>query len=237
MKIKASLHLHSKEDYKDGDVISYSFFQLIDKAKEFGFKLIAFTGHEKMVCLPEHIEYGKKKGIIVISGVEALINGKHILILNCNISADEIKTLSDLKDYKEKHPEIFVIVPHPNHGFLVSLGFKKLRKHLQLFDAVEHSWFYSKWFNLNLKTIKIAKELELPLVATSDLHDIKYLNSNYLIAEVENLTIEDFFKAIKSNNFINYTNPKFLPELIVFQLHMTFKGIFFKIIKFFKFFI
>lgn len=237
MKVKASLHLHSSEDYKDGDVISYSFFRLIDKAKEFDFNLLACTGHEKMVCLPEYIEYGKKKGIIIVPGVEALINGKHILILNCDDSADKIKTFSDLRFYKEKHPEIFVIAPHPNHGFLVSLGFKKLRKYIELFDAVEHSWFYSKWFNLNLKTIKIAKDLKLPLVSTSDLHDIRYLNSDYLIAEVENLIAEDFFKAIKNNNFINYTSPKFLPELISFQLSMIFKGILFKIIKFFKFFV
>lgn len=231
MKVKASLHLHAREDFKDGKKIAYSFFQLIDRAQELNFKVLAFTGHEKMVCLPEHLEYGKERGILVIPGVEALVDGKHILILNCDQSADKIKSFKGLEEYRNNHPEIFIIAPHPNHGFLVSLGLGKLQKHRYLFDAVEHSWYYSNFFNPNRAVIKKALKLDLPILATADLHYLGYLATDYLEVEVPHLTTVDFFQAIRLGKYKNITVPKTLWEMFFYQLKFIFGDYFFRFRK------
>jgi len=224
MKTKASLHLHSTEDFRDHGIIDYSARQLIDQAVDFGFSFLALTGHEKSIFNDNLRDYAFSRGVILIPGLEANIDGRHILLLNCECADDDaLKDFEDLQKYKQQHPEVFVIVPHPNHGFFVSLGLKRLKKISYLFDGIEHSWHYTKFFNPNLKTKKIADELKLPFIATSDLHDLNYLNTDYIEVEIDNLDIDSFFVALRNGNFKNITHPKKIKELFSYHLFQILK--------------
>lgn len=225
MQVKTSLHLHTKEDKKDGRAINYTIYDLIDRAVELGFGVLAITGHEGYICKPEHIEYGKSKGILVIPGIELKISGKHILALNCDASIESLRTLEDLVSYKKSHPEIFIIAPHPNHGVMVSLGLKKLKKFFKLFDAVEHSWYYSKRTNPNLKVARVCQDLALPFIATADMHDLDYLDRDYAILELDKLEISAVFAAISNRQFINVSQPKSLAEMCIYQIKMFWRGL------------
>ncbi len=220
MQIKASLHLHPKEDHQDGPIIDYSIFDLIDRAQQLNFSVLAITGHESFVCLPEHVAYGQSKGILVIPGIELKLDGKHVLALNCDQAAADLHSFTDLIEYKKNHSEIFVIAPHPNYGALVALTIGQLKKYSSLFDAVEHCWYYSRKFNPNAQNAVVAQQLGLPFIATADLHDLTYLDHDYAVLEIEELTVAAVFAAIRSGNFTNVSQVKTPLEMFWYQVRL-----------------
>lgn len=220
MIAKASLHIHTREDFKDYRVIDYSIYELIDEAEKFNFSFLALTGHDRFIGRPEYVAYAKKRGITLILGVELPIGKKHILVLNCDHSIDGIETFADLKRYKKDHPGIFIIAAHPDFGFKHSLRRKKLRSNAELFDAIEHSWFYSRRFNLNRRNKILAEQLNLPFIATADVHELSYLNRDYLEVEVSSLSIRSLFEALRQKRFTNVSNSKTFGELVRFQLRL-----------------
>jgi predicted metal-dependent phosphoesterase TrpH len=91
--IKADLHTHT--NYSDG---SHSPNQLIDLALKSGLNIISITDHDNVNGIPEAINYGKKKGMQVIPGVEisADLNGQEIHILGYFIDYSNTKLLEFL---------------------------------------------------------------------------------------------------------------------------------------------
>ena len=218
MKLKTNLHFHSKED--PVDIIEYDLFEGINKMYELGFNVLASTCHTKNICTQKHIEYAKEKGITLIPGIEANIHENksrkrsHVVILNCDTNANDIHTFDDLKKYKNENPDILVIAPHPYFYGNYSLG-HLLEKYIELFDVIEISWFYTKWFNRNKKAVEIAKKYNKPLIATSDTHKMRYFNINFATLDASGNTVDDIFNAIKENNFTNTTSPRTLFEIFI----------------------
>jgi len=219
MKVKASLHIHTKEDFQDGYVINYNIYGLIDHAKILDFKVLALTGHDKYIYKPEYGEYAKDKGIILMPGIELRLNkfflfNSHLIILNCGFDSEKIKNFEDLREYKKNHPEILVLAPHPAFDILESMSLSKLIKYMDVFDAIEHSWFYSKLFNLNNRVEKIAAKFNKPFISTADAHIFNYINTDYALIDIENLSTKEVIKAIKAGNFSNITAPKTILQMI-----------------------
>lgn len=231
-KVKASLHLHTHEDSEDADQIAYSVYDLINEAAKLGFGVLALTGHKTFICKEKYVEYARDRGILLLPGVEVALRekakeplfgrGKHCLIINCDGSAEKVKTWSDLKKYHAAYPESLVILAHPNHGFGVSLGLKKMEKYRELFDAVEHSWFYTKMINPNRAVEEACRRLKLPFIATSDLHRLQFFSGDYAVLEMERITPRGVKEAIVSGRFENVSRPKSLWLLISTNFTMLF---------------
>ena len=202
MLIKTNFHLHTADDPRDR--LSYSIFEAVDEAARLGFGALALTCHKKFIYNKEYFDYAAEKSILLIFGIEANIEGKDVLILSCNKEIEKIKTLSELREYKENNPQIFVIAPHPFvwDYSMISLG-KKLIKNIDIFDAIELTIFNNIIFNFNKKATKIAKKYNKPLVATSDTHRLKDFERGYIVVEVKNKTPEAIFGAIKRGDFEN----------------------------------
>jgi len=220
---KSSLHIHTKEDLKEGYFIDYDIYDLIDYAEEKGFSILALTCHKKFVCRPEYVEYAKEKNILLIPGVELGLKKKFfgrsdILVLNCDTSIEKVKNLNDLRKYKKNHPEIFVICPHADFGPVYSVGIKSLVENIDLFDAIENSWFYSPGFNRNKKAEAVAKKFNLPFIATSDIHTLDFFDKDYAEIDCEELSLAAVFKAIRENKVMNHTQAKFFWWLIIFMI-------------------
>jgi len=218
MKVKASLHLHSHEDSEDNKVINYSLFELINRAAALGFKVLASTCHLHNQCTEEHIAYAEQRGILLITGVEINIERGHVLVLNGGVEAEKITSFNKLREFKNQHPEALVIAPHPNHHY-TSISLARLEKYRDIFDAAEHSWFYTRLIDPNRQTQKLCDKFGLPFVATADLHTLEHLSTDYTILEVLELTPGAVFEAIRSNRLENVTGPKSLWEL----WHFVFK--------------
>jgi predicted metal-dependent phosphoesterase TrpH len=205
MIIKADLHIHTSDDRED-PFINYSAKDIINSAATKGIGVLALT-HHRVILQPKKFaelkEYAKSRNILLISGVEAKIEGKHVLIYNITQSEhDKIKSFEDLRSLRKKNKNIFVIAPHP---FMIKTPLTKnclQEKYFQnkdLFDALEYQQFYSFFMNPNKKTQRIAKEDNKPLVANSDLHFIEYFGRNYTLIDVDGpLSERSVFRAIKS---------------------------------------
>jgi predicted metal-dependent phosphoesterase TrpH len=227
MELKASLHIHTREDVVDGAAIDYSIYGLIDKAKDLKFDVIALTGHLKFIYKEEYGRYAKERGIILIPGIELSLHKfmreNHVVVLNCSRDAEKVDSFETLRQYKKDNPEIFVIAVHPDFGFLESIGIPNLEKQIALFDAIEHSWFYSKRIDFNRKAEQIAKKYCKPFIATADMHTLEYMDADYLIADAESKTLESFFLAIKNKKIRNVTRPKTFFQMLGFYLVLSFK--------------
>ncbi|MCF7835708.1 MAG: PHP domain-containing protein [Candidatus Marinimicrobia bacterium] len=204
MIIKTNLHFHTKDDPLDH--LPYTPEQAIDQASKLGFEAIAFTYHTQFYDKKKHQEYASKKNILLISGTEANIEGKDIVVLNCDKKIEEIKSMAELRNYKKQNPQILIIAPHPFVLSKKSLG-KKLIENIDLFDAIELSIFSNSFFGFNKKAQKIAKKYSKPLIATSDTHNLNDLEKGYTLIDAENKKIENIFSSIKKNKLQNKIEP------------------------------
>jgi hypothetical protein len=209
MKIKTNLHFHTADDPEDP--VSYSTKEGIDKAVSLGFGALAITCHQKFAWTEEYAEYAKRKGLVFIPGIEIYV-GKtrehskaHVLILNATRGAERVRTFGELALYRKENPTAFIMVPHPYFygGFCLK---EFLEKYINLFDAIEQSWFYSRLFDRNIKGKAMAEKYKLPFVSTSDAHFFDFLDTNYCTVDAENATTEAIFAAIRAGKFANTTS-------------------------------
>ena len=219
MFIKASLHIHTKEDHSDGHAITYNIYELIDHAEKLGFNCLALTGHRKFLYKPEYGQYAEKKGITLIPGIELALKfmyrQNHVLVLNCDRSVEEVKSFAELQRYKKENPHIFIIAPHPasTSGLLGSIGTRRLKKFIDIFDAIEYCWLYTARVNQNRKAEKIALAHSKPFISTADIHTLRYFNTDYLMVDTEENCPSAIFSAIRQGKYINCTRPKRLTTI------------------------
>ena len=211
MEYKTNVHFHSSEDPED--VISYSLYEGIDHAASLGFQVLASTTHARCVVTDDHRAYAEARGMLLISGMEANVYDEgarrfsHVLILNCDRSAEAVRTFADLAAYRASHPECFTIAPHPYFYGNFSLK-QRLTQYIDLFDAIEQSWFYTKYLNRNLRAEAVARMSGKPFISTSDTHYFDFMDTNYTLIEAEGLSCAAIFEAIRAHRYTNVTSPR-----------------------------
>lgn len=212
MQIKANFHFHTGDD--PFDVVDYSTEQGIDHVANSGFNALALTAHRSVLWTPNLASYAASKDVLLISGIELNVGdansiyGRHVVVLNADKRAENIITFEDLRAYKRDKPDIFILAVHPY--FYGGFSLKEyLEKHIDLFDAIEISWFYSKFFNRNKRAIRLAKKYKKPLIATSDTHFFRknHLERGYVIVEALENTSEAIFSAILKGDYKNVSRP------------------------------
>src|ERR1051325_4501706 len=215
MKLKTNLHFHTDDDPQDR--LNYSFYEGVDRAAKLGFEVVALTCHNKFVFKKEYSEYAARKNILLVPGIEKTIEKRHVVILNPpDKTVEKINAFENLSEYRKDHPEIFVIAPHPYFygNFSIKERFHELHG---LFDAVEYSWFYSKFFDRNKIALAAAKKYDLPFISTSDTHDLNFLDTSYAAIDAKAKTAPAILEAIRRGNFENVTSERsFLFEMAPF---------------------
>ena len=202
--LKASLHVHVQGDHDD--YILYTGFELLDRAAALGFEVIAFTCHERVINTPELQEHARDLGIILIPGIELNLGG-HVLVLNACPKAQTLKTLDDLRVYRKERPEIFSIAAHPFYPKRKFCFQEKLLPNLDAFDAIEHSWFYSRLMDWNPKAKRIANAHNLPYIATSDIHLLEQLENGHILINSDK-NLESVLEAMRENQFVSVSKPQ-----------------------------
>ena len=218
LNIKSDFHLHTRDDREDS--IGHSETELIDHAAARGFGALAITNHNTHTFNKELQRYAEDRGILLIPGIEKTVERKHVLILNSSAAAEKIDTFEDLR--KAKEDGLFLIAAHPFFKYPCCLE-EKLYEHLALFDALEFCFFYSKWFNLNRKVLKLAEQKGLPVVGNSDCHLLKYMGVCHSIIHAEAQSMEAVFSAIRNNCVQVVSEPIFMPKLpwIFLEMKLT----------------
>lgn len=195
MKLKADLHIHTKEDLQDN--IDYDAYELIDMVSEKGFDVISITNHNCMTYNDELSSYAQDKGILLIPGIEKTIEGDHVVFLNADL--EEVNRTTSLRDLKSLEDDrSLIIAPHPFIPSKNSLN-SHFEKHIDLFDAVEYTGFYFRYLNFNKKAERLARKYGLPMIGCSDAHFVTQIGSTYTLIDAEK-SIESIIHAIKSHS-------------------------------------
>ncbi len=203
--LKADLHTHTSEDTEDV-CIRYSAKDLINHASKLGFEVLAITNHNGFTYNGKLASYAMEKGILLIPGIEKLIENKEIVILNATKEAESIETFEQLKEYKKKNPKIFVMAPHPFYPKIRCVHSQFL-KHNGLFDGIEYCHYYCKGFNpFNKKAVKKARESRKPLIGTSDAHNLFQLNKTYSLVDADK-NIDSVLNALREHKVKIKTKP------------------------------
>ena len=217
--LKTELHTHCNADPIDYKWVKYSPKDLVNEAIKKKFDVLAITCHNLVYTNKELKEYARKKGLLLLFGIERDIEERHTLLYNITQKeAMKINTFQDLKRAKETNKNLIAISAHPLYPGPACIGKKGLIKHQSLFDAWEHSFFHSWFYNPNRKLIKLAKKYKKPLVGNSDVHVLKDLGRTYSLINSKK-TEEAVFQAIKDGKVKVVTNEVPIHEF----LHIAWK--------------
>ena len=219
--IKVDLHIHTLDD--PNDVIDYSAHQLLEKAKQLGFGVLAITLHDAVFDRPEVFADAKAMGILLISAAEMRIEAADIILLN--ITAEEAKALRSFADVRalraRRGNSIFTIAPHPFYVLGGSIGARLLTE-MDCFDAIELCHFHKGPMNPNWKAARVARRFGKPLIATSDAHRLHAFGNHYTrIPRPLELTCEKVFEALRSGP-LDLTSPPCTMRALFNAIHFIF---------------
>lgn len=205
MILKADLHLHTHE----GEVsIRYDARGLIDRAVREGFQVLSITNHNLVTYTEGLAAYARARGILLIPGTEATIEGKHVLLYNADVEPARVRTFADLR--RLRGPDWLVAAPHPFFPHPSCLR-DRLLKEIDLFDVIEFSHFYTRRINFNERATGVAREVGLPLLGTSDSHLVEQFGTTFSIIEAEN-TVAGVLAAIRKRQVRVVSRPLTLKQ-------------------------
>ena len=204
--IKLDLHIHTLDDPKDA--LDYTAHQLLERAVELGFGVLAITLHDAVFSRAEVFADAAAMGILLIPAAEMRLEGADIILLN--VSAEEVaglKTFDDVRKLRALRGEsLFTIAPHPFYVMGGSIG-NRLVREIDCFDAIELCHFHRGLFNPNRRAAKVAAKMHKPLIATSDAHRLDAFGAHYSsIARPRTVTADTIFAALR-NEPIRLTSP------------------------------
>lgn len=190
MWIKADMHIHST--YSDGssspkEILRHSLYR--------GLRAISITDHDtfqgSVVASRESSSFSGE--ILVVIGIEVRTNRGDIL-LYCHDPIDTPRRVDVLIDYA--HENNCIVVPaHPFDKFRSGIG--EAIYEYSGWDAIE-AWNASADKGANKRAIRAAAELNLAGLANSDAHIVEYVGSAYTSIDLDELSVEALFKAIKN---------------------------------------
>src|SRR5213592_156628 len=196
--IKIDLHIHTLDDPKDA--VDFSAHQLLERARSFGFRVLAITLHDAVFDRKEVFADAAAMGILLIPAAEVRLLGADVIVLN--VTAEEIAQLKNFDDLRRlrarRGNSIFTIAPHPFYIFGGSIG-SRLFAEIDCFDAIEYCHFHFGLFNPNRRAKRVAARFSKPMIATSDAHRLQAFGRHYTSMTMPPaLTLESVFAELRS---------------------------------------
>ena len=105
-----------------------------------------------------------------------------------------------------------MVAPHPFFPTSFSLG-ARLRRHLDLFDAIEFSHFYARHVDFNAPAVALARASGLPLVGSSDCHLPRQLGTTHSVIDSA-ADVGSVLAAVRKGRVRVVSRPLSLPELL-----------------------
>src|SRR3989442_16029656 len=188
--LKADLHVHTREAEPS---IAYGAHDAIDPAAREGFRVLGITNHDTVTYADELVAYARGRGVLLIPGIEATVEGRHVLVYNADVAADKLRTFADLRRYRT--PEWLVAAPHPLFPASFCLR-ERLWQGIDLFGPVGVRHFLPPPVDFNRPAVKLAAAVGLPLVGTSDCHLHPQFGTTFSLIDAEP-SVESVLSAIK----------------------------------------
>jgi predicted metal-dependent phosphoesterase TrpH len=197
------LHSHCQGDPVDTS-LDHTLFEHIDQARKVGLDAIAVTWHRKMCVDPEAEAYARERNVLLLGGMEAEIDRRHLVVLN--VGENELPgqtTWSEIRALRRRNPNAFILAPHPFYPHPTCLG-NRLQGHADCIDAVEWCILHLDWIprrlNPNLRAARWAHRHGKTLIACSDAHTLEAIGKNASTVEADELTPDAIFRAIRAGH-------------------------------------
>jgi predicted metal-dependent phosphoesterase TrpH len=218
---KIDLHIHTLDDPKDA--VDFSAHQLLERARSFGFRVLAITLHDAVFDRKEVFADAAAMGILLIPAVEVRLLGADVIVLN--VTAEEIAQLKNFDDLRRlrarRGNSIFTVAPHPFYIFGGSIG-SRLFAEIDCFDAIEFCHFHIGLFNPNRRAQRVATRFGKPMIATSDAHRLHAFGRHYTSMPMPSaLTIENVLAGLR-NGPLRLTSPPSSLKDFVSAIHFVF---------------
>ena len=179
--LKVELHAHTDED--PADRIAHSTRDLIDRAAALGYDALAVTLHDRYFDPAVHAAYAARHGIVLLSGIERTIEGKHILLINFPPEVSRAATFADVRVLKARTNGL-VVAPHPFYPVPSALG-KLLDREISLVDGVEVNAMFTAAIDFNAAAIAWARAHDKPIVGNTDLHLLEQMGTTFSLVDAE----------------------------------------------------
>jgi len=175
--LRADFHHHIDTDPVDGSFVRHSAGELVDRAVATGLNVLAITCHESIPYDEDITQYAADRGVCLLRGMEATVDGHHVLLLNFpewpagECSMEEVQAL--------KTRDALVISPHPFYPARIA-GAQTLKAYRGVFDAVEFSGMYTPLTKrFNQRALDYARTTALPVVGNTDTHFLWQVGHTY----------------------------------------------------------
>jgi predicted metal-dependent phosphoesterase TrpH len=209
-ELKVELHAHTNFDPRDA--VEYSAHELIEKASQLGFHALAITCHNALQWSEELRGFASDRGITLIPGVEATVEGFHVLIYGLRRYRSPMN-FAQLRALRQAHPEVLTLAPHPFYPGKSCLG-NKLLEYCDCFDGVEFSHFYTPSVNFNRRAVQFAGDSGKPIVGTSDCHLLEQIDTTSALVFAPINDYESIAAAIRRGDVQLVTRPLGTFEMI-----------------------
>jgi len=199
-RLRADLHVHTREAEPS---IAYSARDMIVRAARASYRVLSITNHDTITYSDDLASFARDHDVLLIPGVEATVEGRHVLVYNADVEADKLRTFADLRRYRT--PEWLVAAPHPLFPATSCLR-ERLWQQIDLFDAIEFSHFYTPRIDFNRPAVKLAAAVGLPLLGTSDSHLDEQFGTTFSLIEAD-LSVESVLAAVKHGRLSIVSRP------------------------------
>jgi predicted metal-dependent phosphoesterase TrpH len=190
--LKIDFHTHTADDPIDR--IPHTTTELIDRAAALGYDGLAITLHDRQLDIDPLQAYAAERGLVLIPGIERTIEGRHVLLLNFERGAADVRTFADLAMLRGRESGL-VIAPHPFFPGSSCLG-PDLDAHADLFDAVERNAMFTAHVDFNRRAERWAAAHGKPVVGDGDIHRLSQLGTCCSIVDAAR-TPEAICEAVK----------------------------------------
>jgi predicted metal-dependent phosphoesterase TrpH len=211
--LRADLHHHINADPIDGRFVHHSAGELIDRAVAVGLNVLAITCHEAVPYDGDVTRYAAERGLVLLRGMEATVDGSHVLLLNFREFPPGVCSMREVVE--RKTADALVIAPHPFYP-VGNSGGALLASHGGAFDAIEFSGLYTAmtpWFNR--RAVAHARTAGLPVVGNSDTHFLWQLGRTFTLIDAP-ATPAAVLEAIRCGRVQLVTQPLSWVEIVRF---------------------
>jgi predicted metal-dependent phosphoesterase TrpH len=179
--VRVDFHHHIDADPVDGKFVRHSAGALIDHAAAVGLQVLAITCHESVPYDNDATRYAAERGVLLLRGMEATVEGHHVLLLNFPEFPPGVCSMEEIAARKTR--DAMVIAPHPFYPVGLGMG-DTLAKYPGIFDAVEFSGMYTPLTRrFNRRAADYARHVGMPVVGNSDTHFLWQLGRTYTLVD------------------------------------------------------
>jgi hypothetical protein len=179
--LKVELHAHTDGD--PADRITHTTGELLEHAASLRYDALAVTLHDRYFDPAPHAADAERCGVLLLSGIERTIQGRHILLINFPEDVSRVRTFDDVRALKARTNGL-VVAPHPFYPVASALR-GQLDALASLVDAVEVNAMFTSTIDFNRAAVSWARKNGKALVGNTDLHLLEQMGTTYSLVDAE----------------------------------------------------